>query len=234
DGAAIATWDHGKTHLWDPATGEGFDMAESSDPSALAVSPDHQLVATGTLGNLVVYRERMPQRLGLPKQRAAVSALAFDLDGSHLAAAFDTAIYIVDLATHDYRLLRGHDAQVLALAWLPDGRLASTSNDLSVRIWNLADGSAQILRGHTKPVIGIDVRGDAALTVASDGTARLWDIPTEIGRPLLGHDAAPIFAGFGAAGELLVLDGDGRLSHYRDDTPPGEAALRVWIAALTR
>jgi WD40 repeat protein len=140
---------------------------------------------------------------------------------------------VIELATGEPRLLRGHDGPVVAVQWLADGRLVSTSSDLSVRVWNLADGSVKILRGHTKPVVAVDVAGDAALTIARDGTARLWDLRTEVGRPLLGHDTAPIFAGFGAAGELLVLDGDGRLSVYRDDTPSGEAALRVWIAALT-
>jgi hypothetical protein len=100
-------------------------------------------------------------------------------------------------------------------------------------VWDVAAGTSHVLRGHTAPVTTVDVEGDRAVTTSADHSVWLWDLPSEIGRPLFGHDAQPVFAGFTAGGGVIAVDADGRISRYRDDTPPGEAALRVWIAALT-
>jgi WD40 repeat protein len=234
DGSRVATFDHDELHEWDPRTGSGGEESDSTQTNALAVAPNGSQLAVGNERfELRLYRGGMPAQVPLPKQVTAASTLAFSTDGALLAGGFDTDIRIVTVATGASRILRGHEGAILSLQFLDDGRLVSTSTDHTARVWNLASGSSHVLRGHTARILSIDVVGDRAVTTSADHAVRLWDIASEIGRPLFGHDAAPVFAGLTASGEVLAVDDDGRLSRYRDDTPPGEAALRVWIAALT-
>jgi eukaryotic-like serine/threonine-protein kinase len=234
DGTRVATFDHDQLHEWDARTGSGSDENDHTSAAALAIAPDGSQVAVGTeIAQLLLYRGGTSRAVEMPKQATDASALAFSADGTVLAAGFDTDIRIVTVATGDLRVLRGHEGAIVALRFVDDGRLVSTSTDRTVRVWDVAAGTSHVLRGHTAPVTTVDVVGDRAVTVGADHGVRLWDIPSEVGRPLVGHDAAPVFAGFTANGEVIAVDEDGRLSRYRDDTPPGEAALRVWIAALT-
>jgi hypothetical protein len=99
-------------------------------------------------------------------------------------------------------------------------------------VWNVADHTSHVLQLPAK-ISQVDVAGGLAVTTSDDHTVRLWDIATESGRVLPGHDAAPVFGGITADGTIISVDGDGRISHYRDTTPVGEASLRTWIGALT-
>lgn len=80
--------------------------------------------------------------------------------------------------------LAGHEQRVHTLAFSEEGaRLATGGDDRSVRIWRPDDpGRApQILRGHTHPIMGVRFvpgRPDTLLSVAQDGTARLWNVET--------------------------------------------------------
>ena len=234
DGNRVATFDHDALHEWDARTGSGSDEQDSTSAAALAIAPDGSRVAVGNeMAQLRLYRGGSPHVVEMPKQVTNASALAFSADGTLLAGGFDTDIRIVTVATGESRVLRGHQGEILALQFLADGRLVSTSTDRTVRVWDVTAGTSHVLRGHTALVATVDVVGDRAVTTGADHVVRLWDIPSEVGRPLFGHDAAPVFAGFTASGEVIAVDEDGRLSRYRDDTPPGEVALRVWIAALT-
>jgi len=233
DSNRVATYDRG-LHEWDAHTGSGTDESDHAQTTALAVTPDgSQIAVSNERFQLRLYRGGTPHEVEMPKQVTAASALAFSADGALLAGGFDTDIRIVTIATSATRLLRGHEGAIWSLQFLADGRLVSTSADRTVRVWDVAAGTSHVLRGHTGPVTTVDVAGDRAVTTSADHVVRLWDIRSEIGRPLFGHDAFPVFAGFTASGDVIALDADGRLSRYRDDTPPGEAALRVWIAALT-
>ena len=234
DGNRVATFDNDRLHEWDARTGSGSDEKDHTSAAVIAIAPDGSQVAQANeMAQLFLYRGGTAHQVPLPKQVTDASALAFSGDGALLAAGFDTDIRILTVATGDMRLLRGHEGAILSVQFLDDGRLVSTSTDRTVRVWDVKATTSHVLRGHTAPVTSVDVVGDRALTIGSDHQVRLWDIPSEVGRPLFGHDAAPVFAGFTASGEVIAADTDGRLSRYRDDTPPGEAALRVWIAALT-
>jgi len=222
--------------VFDTSTGEIFD--HSGGPSALAVSDDSALIAMAQNhagdDNLFLELGRTDRTIELPPRKSPASALAFSGDGTQLAVAVDTTIELVS-TTPPYatqRTFAGHQGMITSLAYLSDGRLVSSSIDHTVRIWNVADGSVHVLRLPAR-IATVDVLGDAAVTTSDDHVLRLWDIPSETERSLLGHDDVPVFGGIAADGTIVGVDHDGRVSRYRDTTPYGEAALRTWIAALT-
>jgi WD40 repeat protein len=245
-GGLVAIGGDGKLGAMDTAglyvfdTSTGALTAHQGATSALVVSDDSMLIAAAERGNgfnnlfLIHGQDPRAHEIAMPKRRSPATALAFSADGKQLAAAVDVAIELVatqpPYATE--RVLEGHQGMITALEYLPDGRLVSTSIDHTVRIWNLADGSVHVLRLPAR-IATVDVVGDAAVTTSDDHVMRLWDLPSETSRPLLGHDDAPVFAGFTASGAIVGVDHDGRISRYRATTPYGEAALRTWIAVLT-
>ncbi len=236
NGKRIAALSHGRVMQWDE-NGTAVSVADYDldGASAIALSPEGAVVAVAARGvargHRIVLSGARTEEITLPID-GEISALVFSPDATHLAFGLDTTIHWFDLATRSDRILEGHGLAILALSFASDGRLVSVSGDNTARIWNPTAGTSIVLRGHTKPIRTIEVLGDAAVTTSLDGTARLWDLATGAHRILPDHATAPMFAGF-AHGEIFVLDRDGRLSRYTDNTPWGEPALRGWIDALT-
>jgi WD40 repeat protein len=114
---------------------------------------------------------------GYPAGRIATSP-----DGREIAAAIsDRTIRLWDAASgRVIDTLRGHSDMVLDVAFSPDGsKLASASYDRTIAVWGLATGRHRVLRGHTASVTRIAWRGLMQLVTGStDGTVRLWDVPS--------------------------------------------------------
>ena len=114
---------------------------------------------------------------GYPAGRIATSP-----DGREIAAAIsDRTIRLWDAVSgRVIDTLRGHSDMVLDVAFSPDGsKLASASYDRTIAVWGLATGRHRVLRGHTASVTQIAWRGLGQLVTGStDGTVRLWDVPS--------------------------------------------------------
>lgn len=192
---AVATADNG-LRLFDMEDGGEIEMPEAEDLrdaqfSALAVSPDGEIFATGDdAGQIHLWRAQDGAlQATLPSRGHRIGALAFSGDGARLIAAcgyrcdgdMSVAVFtLADPATPPL-LYAGHDNTVYAAATGPEGLVATAGGERhEIHVWNPATGEARrIMRGAGAPVM--------AVGVAADGGVIAWGTQN----PCPGEDACP-------------------------------------------
>ncbi|MBN1439264.1 MAG: protein kinase [Anaerolineales bacterium] len=147
-------------------------------------------------------------------------------DGSTLAVASTTGIYLYDASSKkEIRLILAPDA-VRSVKFSPDGALlAGGLGDYSVRLWRVSDGSLlRTMEGHTSGIISVAFSPDGTI-LASGGhetVIRLWRVSD--GLPLMtlkGHSSSIMSVAFSPDGETLAsgsLDKTVRLWKTADGT----------------
>ena len=192
--------------------------------TAIAVSPDGQLLAAGA-DNGLIYLWQMADRqlvgvcLGHHSQ---IGALAFaPLDGDNLrlvSASDDQTARIWDVATRQtLHILAGHSGAVRDVKFHPDGTwVVSGSTDKTARVWAAHTGQlVHTLAGHTATVTTVAFSPDGATlaTGSHDQTVQLWDWQQERLLTILhGHTGSVVTVAFspcpvvwgGAVPTLLV------------------------------
>ncbi len=115
------------------------------------------------------------------KADGGVGALAFNPDGSRLAAAeSDGAVQVWDMS--EFTLLqtfRGHSLGITCVKFTPDGRrIATGSEDSTIKIWDPETGNDLLtLRDDHGPIMALDFSPDGKklATANHELGARIWD-----------------------------------------------------------
>ncbi|MFB2894540.1 NB-ARC domain-containing protein [Aerosakkonemataceae cyanobacterium BLCC-F50] len=155
-------------------------------PSAVAFSPNGQIVATGDLnGEVRLWRSIDGKNLlTLPGHSSWIWSLVFSPDGETLASGSeDQTVKLWDLNTGQCRYtLIGHTGSVWSVAYSTNGEyFASGSEDGTVKLWNLNTGQCwKTLTGHSNWVRSIAFCPTAPLLASAgdDGSIKLWNLAT--------------------------------------------------------
>lgn len=171
----------------------------------LAYLSDRQyMVSASNDGTLMVWDAEYQKKIVLARHRGPVSAMAVHVpSGTVLSGGVDGLVMQWDATERGMAdrarsaplcAVRSHAKAVLDLAIAPSGRYAiSASADGSLIVWMLRHrNSTQSgipslcavyrLTGHGGPVLGVAITPDErrAVSVSSDNTLRVWDLPETI------------------------------------------------------
>lgn len=126
----------------------GAQLSHEDFVTDVALAPGGSILAAGTTGSvgedIVPFVQLWDAASGealdrLLLEREAVYSLAFNSDGSLLAAGVGSEVIIWDVSTRKKLLaLGGHQARLTSVAFSPDGStLASAAEDGTVRLWRV-------------------------------------------------------------------------------------------------
>ncbi len=177
----------GQVIYWDVATGKEIRRfrADSSNISAMALSPDGKRLAIGTWGKIRLLDARTGAAVKTWEvNNDAVAQIAFTPDGKTVGLRYQgKSIELWDLA-HGKKLhtLEGHTGNVFTFTFAPDGKtLASGSwKDPNVRIWDVATGKQVRAFAVASDVLGVAFApdGKTLATCGNGSRIRFWDPAT--------------------------------------------------------
>lgn len=180
---------------------------------------DGARIAFATDGVVVSFRSpsmRQEGRLDTGLRNHTPVALSYSSDGRLLAGSLGdgaVGLWRVPQVTAVCRLgePKGPASVVWAIAFSPDSRFVATGgNERDITVWRTADcTAAQVLRGHTGAMEGLaySTDGRTLASVAADGSVRMWDLRTGVGRVIANTGWIVNHVAFAAADRVLVTAG---------------------------
>ena len=223
DGRALAAGDSaGAVYLWDisspghPALKARLDTGTKA-VTGVAFTPDSRVLAAGSedsrvyLWTIASAAQPTPAST-LTGPSSVIFSIAISPDGKYLAAGTGAqhSVYLWDISDPAHPAgagapLTGPTDWVNTVAFSPDGRtLAAGSSDGQLWLFSLATRMPVSQLPHPNPVTAVAYYSDQSLaTVSSDatnGTARLWEVP---GPVITGARDSVFAVSFDAAGSEL-------------------------------
>jgi WD40 repeat protein len=159
----------------------------------VAISPDGQLIVTGSNDRTVKIWQRDGTLLRTLKHQGTVHRVAFSSDGrSIVAGCLDGTVQLWDIEGRLLQLIRAHKAPVWGIALSPDGQMiASASGDRTVKLWRLNGTLIKTLNGHQNSVWNVAFSPDSKILASGsvDSTVKLWQTDGTLLKTLTGHRA---------------------------------------------
>jgi WD40 repeat protein len=160
----------------------------------VAISPDSQVIATGSNDKTVKLWSQDGTLLKTLKHTATVHRVAFSPDSSRVVTGgLDGTVNLWNINGTPLKTIQAHQSPAWGVAFSADGQtIASASADKTVKVWTVDGKLRSTLTGHAKAVWGVAFSPDGQ-TIASAGVDRvikLWNLKGQELKTLKGHRAA--------------------------------------------
>ncbi|MBF2020266.1 MAG: tetratricopeptide repeat protein [Hydrococcus sp. C42_A2020_068] len=180
---------------------------------AVAVSPDGQIIVSGSWDKTLRLWDRQGNAIGQPFRghEGDVTSVAFSPDGQTIVSGSgDGTVRLWNLEGNAIaRPFLGHQGDVTSVAFSPDGQtIVSGGGDGTVRLWDRQGNPIGLpFEGHEGDVTSVAFSPDGQTIVSGggDGTVRLWDLfGDSIGEPFRGHEDKVAAVAFSPDGEKIA------------------------------
>ncbi|VXD17791.1 putative WD-40 repeat protein [Planktothrix serta PCC 8927] len=175
---------------------------------SVMISPDDQLIATGSADKTVKIWQRDGKLLQTLKHPSTVSDIAFSPDSRLIVSgSFDGSMKLWRADGTLVRTIQAHQSMIRGVAFSPDGQLmASASADKTVKLWRIDGTLWKTLIGHQLSVLMVAFSPDGQMIASGglDRTIKLWSGDGRLLKTLKGHQNGVFDLTFCSQSNLLV------------------------------
>ncbi len=200
--------------------------AHQAQLSSVAVSPDSQLIATGSYDKTIrIWKPKSPNGELVAVtvfQEDVVSRVRFTPNSQQIVSGtWDGNVGIWSLAGQSVRKWKGHQSKIQGLDFTPDGKILVTADASSnIKIWDFSGNLQQEFFSYQSGIndLRVSPNGQIIVTGGMDGTVKLWDFQGRQIAEFKVQEGAVWGVNFSPDGKLLTAGADqgiARIWHLR-------------------